>query len=134
MKREHIRAVPLWRGEHLRHDCIFVEHDVMWLGMRGLGVARVQLFMSLSYNGVEYPCALVSWFSVAGDSPDEDTGMWIVTPDLDANGVQLSSVIHINYILRLAHLMPVFGDKFLPLDFHFSKTLDSFSHYFVNKL
>lgn len=32
-------------------------------------------FFSFSDDGVEYPYALVHWFSRVGDSPDEHTGM-----------------------------------------------------------
>ncbi|KDQ16594.1 hypothetical protein BOTBODRAFT_54024 [Botryobasidium botryosum FD-172 SS1] len=133
MKREHIRAVPLWRGEYKRYDCVFIEHDATKPGMRGLWVARVRLFMTFKYHDTEYPCALVSWFSNVGDVPDSDTSMWIVEPDTLPCGSQFMSVVHVNTILRLAHLMPVYGDSFLPLDFHFSYMLDHFSNFFVNK-
>ena len=43
-------------------------------GMQGTDVAQVKLFLSLHYNGTEYCCASVDWFSHIGDSPDEDTG------------------------------------------------------------
>jgi len=60
----------------------------------------VQLFFSFSYEGVQYPCALVHWFSREGDSPDNTTGMWIVEPDtLDDDGKTLTSIIHLNTIL-----------------------------------
>ena len=38
---------------------------------------------SFKYNGVEYHCALVDWFSQVGDSPDEDMGKWVVKWDYD---------------------------------------------------
>ena len=47
--------------------------------MRGLDVARVQLFFSFSHDGIEYPCALVHWFSREGDLPSVNTGMWVVS-------------------------------------------------------
>ncbi|ETW85214.1 hypothetical protein HETIRDRAFT_168529 [Heterobasidion irregulare TC 32-1] len=61
-----------------------------------------------------YPCALVEWFSAIGDDPNEDTSMWIVEPDLDIDGNHATSVIHLESIVRAAHLIPVYGEEFLP--------------------
>ncbi|KAI0270957.1 hypothetical protein BGY98DRAFT_223879 [Russula aff. rugulosa BPL654] len=53
---------------------IFVNTDSSADGMRGVDVACVRLFFfSFSDDGVEYPYALVHWFSRVGDSPDEHT-------------------------------------------------------------
>jgi len=60
MRREHIRAVKSWRKGPGRYDTIFVNTDSSSDGMRGLDVARVRLFFSISHDGVEYPCALFS--------------------------------------------------------------------------
>lgn len=89
--------------------------------------------MSLTHLGVEYPCALIDWFSLYGDEPDADTGLWVVTPDFTQDRTPVSSIIHLDCILRAAHLLPVFGDQFLPENFHFSHSLDAFDHFFVNK-
>ncbi|KAH7904448.1 hypothetical protein BJ138DRAFT_1019144, partial [Hygrophoropsis aurantiaca] len=48
-------------------------------------------------------------------------------------GKRMQSVIHLDVILRSAHLIPVFGDGALPVDFHFSYSLDAFKSYYVNK-
>lgn len=96
-------------------------------------VARVKLFFSFWHLGVSYPCALVEWFVCKGDSPDEDTGLWAVEPEFNEDGDRVTSVIHIDTILRGAHLLPVFGDQQMPLDFHFSQMLDSFPLFYVNK-
>jgi hypothetical protein len=101
--------------------------------MRGMHIARVKLFFLFSHRGVQYPCALVKWFVRTDDAPDEDTGLWVVEPEFDVNGNRVTSVIHTDTILRGMHLLPVFGDQQMPLDFHFSMTLDSFSAYYVNK-
>jgi hypothetical protein len=69
--------------------------------MRGLVVGRVRLFFSFKFQKKFYPCALVQWFSHIGDEADEDTGMWIVKPD------PTLSVVHLDTILRAAHLIGV---------------------------
>ncbi|KAJ6579797.1 hypothetical protein B0H10DRAFT_1742518, partial [Mycena sp. CBHHK59/15] len=67
--RERIRAVRSWHGGAPRHDCIYVEQDPEQPGFRGLLAARVLLFMSFKHAGLEYPCALVTWFSTIGNEP-----------------------------------------------------------------
>ena len=44
------------------------------------------------------------------------------------------TVICLDSVLQGAHLLPVFrGATYLPVDFHFSYSLDTFEAYFVNK-
>lgn len=136
MHREIIRATPRWHGKHSRYDCVLVEHDDSQPGMKGLLIGRVRLFFSFRLAGQEqhHDCALVEWFSLFGDEPDDETGMWIVTPDVDDNGDPLRQIIHIDSIIRGVHLMPVFSeDETLPSDLHFSDSLDNFNAFFVNK-
>lgn len=135
MSFERIRAVPSWRNGPARYDCVFVETDPTAKGMAGLDIARVRLFFSFSFRGTFYPCALVEWFSRVGDAPDEDSGMWIVEPDCnsDADDIRHISVIHIDSILRGAHLLGVYGNQRLPLGLSFTQTLDIFRAYYVNK-
>ena len=78
MHRKCIRALKSWRNGAGRYDTIFVNTDSSADSMRGLNVACVWLFFSFSHYGVEYPYALVRWFSRVGDSPDDHTSMWIV--------------------------------------------------------
>jgi hypothetical protein len=40
----------------------------------------------------------------SSNKPDEDTGMWVVEPDFNADGSPLVSVIHLDCILRAATL------------------------------
>jgi hypothetical protein len=131
MSRERIRSCPLWRGKAPRHDCVFVVEDEDKPGMRGMNVAQVQLFFSFTYNGKEYQCALVNWFSRIGRSRDIETGMWKVRPDFQ-QGKHLCSVIDLDSCLRGAHLLPIFGEKFLPINFDYSDSLDAFAGYYVN--
>jgi hypothetical protein len=130
MRRERIRAVKSWRNGPGRYDTIFVNTDSSRDGMRGLDVARVRLFFSFSHDGVEYPCALVHWFSRVGDSPDGHTGMWVVHPDDDGSP---PSVIHLDSVVRAAHLLPVFGPEPVSTTLSSTDTLDKFTRFYVNK-
>ncbi|KAF8171241.1 hypothetical protein K438DRAFT_200396 [Mycena galopus ATCC 62051] len=59
--------------------------------------------------------------------------MWMVEPDLDARRKRIVDLIHIDSILRGAHLIPVFGEDYLPRRFKYSESLDSFRAYYINK-
>lgn len=133
MRRERIRAVKMWRKGPGRYDTIFVNTDSSIEGMRGLEIARVRLFFSFSYDGVEYPCALVRWFSRVGDLPDDHTGMWVVEPDTLDDGEPFMSIIHIDTIVRASHLLPVFGQGRVSRTLQFTDTLDTFTRFYVNK-
>ncbi|KAJ7698292.1 hypothetical protein B0H17DRAFT_1158368 [Mycena rosella] len=121
MHRERIRAVRSWRGGAPRYDCVFVEHDT-----EQAGFPRVLAFMSLEKNGVKYPCALATWFSAIGDEPCPDVGMWMVEPDLDDDGEREMSIIHLDTILRAAHLIPIHADNPVPRYFKYTRSLDFF--------
>jgi hypothetical protein len=103
--------------------------------MRGLQVAQVLLFLSFTSHHIAYACALVQWFVIVGDAPCHDTGMWIVKPQMEDNGtgIQATSIIHVDSIIRGAHLIGVYGDMFLPRDFSHSDSLSAFKTYYVNK-
>ena len=133
MRRERIHAVKSWRKGPGRYDTIFVNTDPSIEGMQGLEVARVQLFFSFSHDNVEYPCALVHWFSRVGDLPDDHTGMWIVEPDITDDGEPFTSIIHLDTIVRASHLLPVFGQGCVSKTLSFTNTLDAFTRFYVNK-
>ncbi|EPQ59998.1 hypothetical protein GLOTRDRAFT_101899 [Gloeophyllum trabeum ATCC 11539] len=133
MHKERIRASPSWRKGHPRYDCAFVQSDTGLEGFAGLQAVRIRLFFSFKFRGVTYPCALVNWFSPVMDFPDPETGMWIVTPVLDNRRRPIVSVIHLNCVVRGAHLIGVTGKKNLPVGFHFSDSLDAFQSFYVNK-
>jgi hypothetical protein len=101
--------------------------------MRGLDVARVRLFFSFTFRGIFYPCALVHWYSRVGHGPDEDTGMWIVKADEDASGAPSATVLHLDTIVRAAHLIGICGEDFLPSGLTPEQSLDLFHTYYVNK-
>jgi hypothetical protein len=131
MRRERIRATHSWQKGAPRYDCMLLNTNPDLPGMRGLDVVRVLQFFSFKFRGITYPCALVRWFSRVGDEPDEDTGMWMVRPMSDADGA--ISVIHLDCVVRAAHLVPVYGDDFIPPRFPFHVTLDCFYVYYVSK-
>ncbi|KAF9553018.1 hypothetical protein CPC08DRAFT_728207 [Agrocybe pediades] len=131
--RERIRAVDRWRGGPARYDTVYVIQDPVADGFKGLLVARVRLFMSVKHDKVVYPCALVAWYSAVGDQPCPDTGMWVVKPDLDADGDLVMEVIHLETIFRSAHLMGKAGESFVPHNLKFYNSLDAFDEYYVNK-
>lgn len=133
MHRERIRAVPSWRKGPSRYDCAFLEKDPNLAGFRGLHVVRILCFFRFRLNKTHFPCALVTWFSPIDDEPCEDIGMWVVEPDLDRNGDRVMSVIHIDCILRGAHLIGVSGKAKLPRRLTYSDSLDTFKAFYVNK-
>jgi hypothetical protein len=133
MRRERIRAISNWRNDGSRYDCMFVNTDPTEDGMRGLDVARARLFFSFRHSGVVYPCALVEWYSRIGDAPHDNTGMWMVEPDVKADGTAFSAVIHIDSIFRAAHLIGVYGEDFVPRGIQPCHSLDIFHTYYVNK-
>lgn len=127
MRRQRLRAMPRWRKDGARYDCVFVEKDSLIQGMRGLDVCQVLIFFSFRFQGNLFPCALVRWFKPVGDAPCENTGMWIVEPQI------ATSVINLNCVLCGAHLIPVFGRGFVPDKLHFSDSLRAFRTFYVNK-
>ncbi|KAI0309305.1 hypothetical protein OF83DRAFT_1185856 [Amylostereum chailletii] len=134
MHCERIRSTASWRHGPARRDCVFLEKDPDAAGFRGLYIVRVLLFFQFVSDGVIYPCALVSWFSPISEMPCPDTGMWIVEPDLDGGGERQMSVIHIDCILRGAHLIGVSaGAEFIPCSLSHTDSLDAFRAFYVNK-
>lgn len=87
----------------------------------------------IKYHGITYPCALVNWFKKVVRSPDSETGMWVVQPELDNCGDQLYSVLHLDSFICGAHLIPVYGSDFIPVKFCHILSLDAFDAFHVNK-
>ncbi|KAF8257620.1 hypothetical protein EI94DRAFT_1628847, partial [Lactarius quietus] len=80
-----------------------------------------------------YPCALVHWFSHISEERDETTGMWMVTPNFDHSGNPNLAVIHIDCIFCVAHLIPIFGDSFVPDHIMLDNLLEHFKGFYVNR-
>ncbi|KAF9778110.1 hypothetical protein BJ322DRAFT_1014885 [Thelephora terrestris] len=138
MYREVIRSTPFWpRGDFPgpRRDCIFVDMgDPGSVGMKGVLVARVYLFFRFSYNRTNYPCALVHWYSTSSEL-DASTGMWVVHPESTHWGTRHMGVIHLDSIVRGAHLLPKFpSDAPVYREINYMNVLDVYTSFYVNKL
>lgn len=133
MHHKFIQCKPLWRGRMARCDTVLVLLDNSLHGMHGMLVAWVLLLFLFHdvYLDKDFSCALVNWFIPTYDEPDEATGMWVVEPKLK-DSTRTIEVIHLDAIARVIHLLPVYGSGYLPEDFHYLFSLDSFKTYFVN--
>ena len=100
--------------------------------MHGMEVMHAICFFFFVFFGVTYPCALVHWFSQIAEEADDDGGMWMVSPNFDCNGEPNLAVIHIDCIFCTAHLVPIFGDSFIPNDITHHNSLDSFKGFFID--
>lgn len=94
---------------------------------------RVKLFFTFRYERRLYPCALVHWFARVGDTPDPDTGMWIVKPRYIRGRTPLVSVIHTDTIFRAAHLIGVYGKDVITDEQSEYTALEDFTQFYVNK-
>ncbi|KAJ6517770.1 hypothetical protein DFH09DRAFT_1251301 [Mycena vulgaris] len=129
MYRERIRSNPSWHG-YARRDTVLI--DVGAPIMSGIVIGRVLLFFSFGFAEKLYECALVSWIVPVGNTPDPDTGMWVVEPERQRGGALSLGIVNVDAIARAAHLIGVYGTAALPEDFHFSSSLDAFDNYFLN--
>ena len=103
-------------------------------GMRGLEVGRVFLFFSFVHGDICYPCALIQWFSVIGDEPEDETGLWMVEPEVHEDGRPYLAIIHLESIFRAAHLIPAYRTStFVRRSLTMHDTLDEFKVFYVNK-
>ncbi|KAJ6615952.1 hypothetical protein B0H10DRAFT_2039074 [Mycena sp. CBHHK59/15] len=114
MRRERIRSTPSWCKTGPRRDCAFVVEDQNAAGFRAMSVVRVKLFFSFQFD---------------------DTGMWMVEPELRRTRAQepVTTVVHLDVFLRGAHLIPVYGSRYLQPGFRHTWSLDAFQAFFVNK-
>ncbi|KIK80887.1 hypothetical protein PAXRUDRAFT_157416 [Paxillus rubicundulus Ve08.2h10] len=135
MQCEYICSCPLWRNESPRLDCIFVTTNPELVGMQGLDVVQFLTFFPFSFRRKKYPCAIVHWFTHSED-PDPNTRMWIswcsssrihciLSPDI--------SILHINMIYCAAHLIPVYGTRFIPTRIQPHQPYHIFHAFYVNK-
>jgi hypothetical protein len=108
MWQEYIQACPNWRNEGPCCNCIFVVTDLDGAGFQGMDVAPVLCFFAFSFQGHQYPCAVIHWFDHVENAPHSNTGMWVVKPSVTAARQPKFAVIHINSIFCAAHLIPVF--------------------------
>jgi hypothetical protein len=59
--------------------------------------------------------------------------MWVVEPDSADDGSPFATVIHLDTVIRAAHLLPIFGAGFVSKTLTFADTLDAFRTFYVNK-
>ncbi|KAI9431568.1 hypothetical protein H4582DRAFT_2113416 [Lactarius indigo] len=110
MHSECIRCNPRWRKQTPQFDTAFVERfDVVRLHM-----------------DIYYPCALIRWFIHVGDKLDKVT-------DTNADGSPAVEVIHLDSVLHAAHLLPIFGNSFMPIKLSSHNALDAFETDYINK-
>ena len=136
MYQEIIRANSSCGGVP-RFDTVFVSVSDDKEVMAGLLVTRIHLLFSYfdPYDGEEVPCTLITWFNHMNSTPEPDaaTGMWKLRPERDENGERPTQVIHLDTILRGAHLVPCYGEGFLPTGLKYSDALDAWDSYFINQ-
>ncbi|KAJ7752398.1 hypothetical protein B0H14DRAFT_2405335, partial [Mycena olivaceomarginata] len=100
-----------------------------------LDAVRVCMLFRFKYRGIDYPCALIHWFTARGDQPCLETGMWIITPDSLWGGGPSLAVVHLDCLMRGAHLIGVAGHDFIPIhNFGFSDLLDAYKAFYVSTL
>ena len=56
----------------------------------------------------------------------------MVQPEYD-DDQRVTSVIHVDSILRGVHLIPVYGEEFTDTELHFSHSLDVFRTFYISK-
>ncbi|KAH7903250.1 hypothetical protein BJ138DRAFT_1138771 [Hygrophoropsis aurantiaca] len=115
------------------YDCVFAEKDPNLPGMQGLYVVQVVLFFSFEHWGKQWSCALVRWFETIGEEPCPLTGIWRVKPEVNEERKRCVPVINLDSIVCSAHLIGIYGDKFIPQNLKASDSLLAFKGYYVNK-
>ncbi|KAL4070195.1 hypothetical protein V8B97DRAFT_2104467 [Scleroderma yunnanense] len=113
--------------------CLFVNMDDTCEGMKSMDIAHILCFCSLPCtNRLSYPCALVHWFDYIMDECNELTGMWMVKPSFLSNRTCHLAVIHLDTIVQVAHLIPVFGGEHVPPLVSFHNILDVYCAFYIN--
>jgi len=135
--RETIRCTPKWKTSGItapRQDCVLLETGSDIAGVRGLDIARVHLFFSFAFGEEVFECALIHEFCKSFTDPDPDNSMWIFEPDYNDGRYRIMSVVHVDSIIRAAHLLPVFKDETpITREVNFTNTLDVFKAFYLNK-
>ena len=117
-----------------RYDCVYIaKHEAPNAGMGNLRVARVHSFFSFDYEAETHSCALVHWYRLWRGEPDRDNGMYIVQPEF-ISGRRCMSVISVDFIVRAAHLLPIFDNSYLDHSLNYTRSLDIFKVFYVNHL
>ena len=136
-RREQIRATWEWRGGPPRQDTVLVntgDGGNTQLPMSGYVVVRLLILFSFTYNGHDFPVALVHWYALSDDSGrwDDATGMWLVEREYRNGGPHLA-VVHVEAIFRAVHLLPYFGYEPVKRGVTRDNSLDVYGMFYVNK-
>ena len=59
--------------------------------------------------------------------------MWMVHPSMNDDHTREVSIIHVDSIFRAAHLVPMFGNSFIPAHVDLHNALDTYMGFYVNK-
>ena len=119
-------------GYKPQYDGIFVNTNKLVYGMVELNVAWEILYFLVTMNCKKYPCALVHWYSLVGDSSNEITSMWVIKHEV-VDGKPQTAVIHIDTVLHLAHWLPIYNDKPAPRGIEYTDSLDTFSEFYISR-
>jgi hypothetical protein len=134
--REWICATPSqsWSMSMVpRHNCVLVATDTKAPSFLSMQVTHVHLLLSVTHHNTVIPCALINWFISDGKGPDPVTGMWIMKPQYTVNNWHSFSLIHLNSVLRGIHLLPVHKKRPVVETHSFSRSLDNYRRFYVNK-
>lgn len=131
-KGERVQATPSWRKRAARYDTVLIKAGSE-SGPHGLSVARLRMLFSFNLEGKKVPTALVEPFSYKNDSPDEDTGMWVLERNLRHGGSRDLHFIPLHMIVRACHLLPVYGNKPVPLGLLPENCLNIFKTFYLSK-
>ncbi|EIW77456.1 hypothetical protein CONPUDRAFT_157705 [Coniophora puteana RWD-64-598 SS2] len=133
LRRERIRSTPVWRGEAARYDTAFIMTQPDVAGIFSMEVARVLAFFSFKHQDIVHPCVVVHWYNWYGDARDDKTGMYMVRPSFNSTGSKHVEVLHVDSLVRAAHLLPFFGEQLVPKEMTCHQSLDSFELFYVNR-
>lgn len=59
--------------------------------------------------------------------------MWAVKPDILDDGMTQTGVIHLDSVVQIAHLLPIYGEEQAPRGLKYTDSLDFFSEFYVYK-
>jgi hypothetical protein len=132
MHRQVIRSNPRWRKSYCRYDTVLIQVGNEDEVLSGMQVGRILALLQFQHRDVTYPCAFVEWFVPDGDAPDDATKMWIIKGEETLDMRRNVGLVHIDTIVRPVHLIAVYGNMRIPVNFHFSYSLDVFDRFYLN--
>ncbi|KAI5987199.1 hypothetical protein EDD15DRAFT_2372610 [Pisolithus albus] len=139
MRWETIHTIPVWHQGPARYDTIFVStDDTIFVSTDDTIFVSTDDTIFVSTDDTIFVSTDDTIFNVkhgdrSPDEPDELTGMWMVRPSFMGNGSKNLSVIHLDSIVRSAHLLPIFGHEQVPRAVNFHNSLDIYRGFYVNR-